>query len=164
MYSFGDGLFYTTFQESASHNSSSASTYNITAVLSQSHPGYNDAGQKPLLDFTAQIKNTGNRTSDYTAMLFVNTSDGGPAPYPNKWLVGFDRLAALSPGDTEVMTISVPIAAFGRIDSMGNRVVYPGHYKLALNNDRSVVMPVTLTGNQTVILEWPLWEQQVTKS
>jgi beta-D-xylosidase 4 len=93
-------------------------------------------------------------------MLFANTN-AGPQPYPNKWLVGFDRLGSIKPHASQTMTIPISLDNVARTDSLGNRVVYPGKYELALNNERSAVLAFTLTGDETVISKWPLDEQQI---
>jgi len=85
----------------------------------------------------------------------ANISTAGPAPYSNKWLVGFDRPLSITPGSSATMTIPVPIGAVGRVDTFGNGVLYPGQYELALNNERSAVMSFTLTGNATMLAKWP---------
>jgi len=59
------------------------------------------------------------------------------------------------------MTIPVSLDNVARTDSLGNRIVYPGKYELALNNERSAVLSFTLTGDETVISKWPLDEQQI---
>ena len=170
VYPFGYGLFYTTFSEKLAMNtsassygssSSGSSSFNLTAVATQSHSAYETIEQMPLLDFTVDVTNTGNVASDYSAMLFANTISAGPAPYPNKWLVGIDRLAEIQPRGSSTMTISLPIGALARANSQGNLVVYPGSYELALNTDRSVVYQLTLTGDAATIQKWPLAEQQI---
>ncbi|KAJ5216652.1 uncharacterized protein N7498_003059 [Penicillium cinerascens] len=183
VYEFGHGLFYTTFREelasSANHGMPGISgyhqkghlispaegntTFNIQDLLSQPYAGYTDVGHKPFINFTARITNDGRRTSDYTAMLFVNTT-AGPAPYPNKWLIGFDRLGNVEPHESQLMNIPVPIESVSRTDEEGDRILYPGHYELALNNDRSVVLPFSLTGNPTIVYKWPRQEQEVPRT
>ena len=160
VYEFGAGLFYTTFSISSAKGSA-PSTYNIVDMLSQPHPAYPDIELVPFLNFTGTVSNTGSVASEYSAMLFANTSTAGPAPYPNKWLVGFDRLPSIAPGSSATMTIPVPIGAVSRVDALGNAVLYPGQYELALNNERSAVMSFTLTGNATMLAKWPLDEQQI---
>lgn len=159
VYEFGHGLFYTTFKASAARNST-ANTYNINDLLSKPHPGYERVEQMPFLNFTARITNTGRTASDYTAMLFANTT-AGPEPYPNKWLVGFDRLSTLTPRLSKTLTIPVTIDSVARTDELGNRVLYPGKYELALNNERDVVLEFTLTGEERTIAKWPKDQQQI---
>jgi beta-D-xylosidase 4 len=164
VYEFGMGLFYTTFSISPASTQTqkgSTPTYDIPSLLSQPHPAYPYIELMPFLNFTVTVTNTGSTASDYSAMLFANTSTAGPAPYPNKWLVGFDRLLSIAPGASATMTIPVAIGAVSRVDSLGNAVLYPGRYELALNNEREAVIAFTLTGNATMLAKWPLAEQQI---
>lgn len=163
VYPFGHGLFYTTFQEQlmgSSINSYSTDSYNITSVFAQSHGDYAYAEQAPILNFTVKVTNTGNVSSDYSAMLFASTTSG-PTPRPVKWLVGIDREAAIAPGSSCTVTIPVPVGALARADANGDLVVYPGSYQLALNNEASVTYNFTLTGGAATIAKWPLAEQQI---
>jgi xylan 1,4-beta-xylosidase len=162
VYEFGTGLFYTNFSISpASTPKGSTPAYDIPSLLSKSHPAYPYIELVPFLNFTVTVTNTGSTASDYSSMLFANTSTAGPAPYPNKWLVGFDRLSSIAPGASAKMTIPVAIGAVSRVDELGNAVLYPGRYELALNNEREAVMAFTLTGNATMLAKWPLAEQQI---
>lgn len=161
VYPFGAGLFYTTFSETAASSLKNGSTFDIPTLLSAPHPGYNYTDLQPFINFTVSVSNTGKTASDYSAMLFASTKNAGPAPYPNKWLVGFDRLASIAPGSSSTLTIPVPIGAIARTSTLGSTIVYPGTYTLALNNEASVVVSFTLTGNETTIAEWPLAEQQI---
>jgi xylan 1,4-beta-xylosidase len=153
VYQFGDGLFYTTFEERASCNSKN--TYDIQTLTSAQHPGYDFIEQVPFLNFTATVKNSGKTASPYTSMLFTSTKNAGPAPYPNKWLVGFDRLATIQPRHSSTLTIPITLGAVARVDDTGDKVLYPGQYELALNNDRSVVVQFELTGQPVTLEAWP---------
>ncbi|KAI1619185.1 xylan 1,4-beta-xylosidase Talaromyces emersonii [Exophiala viscosa] len=154
VYPFGAGEFYTNFSLAlgATPTLTAWDTINVT---SQAHPGYDYVEMVPLLNLTFAITNTGSVTSDYSAMLFANTTNAGPAPYPNKWLVGFDRLSIIAPGETASMTIPVPIGTLARFDDKGNTVLYPGIYDLELNNERSVVVRLTFTGPAVTLSVWP---------
>jgi beta-D-xylosidase 4 len=152
VYQFGHGLFYTTFEEKAAGNMSHS--INITNFFAQPHSGYEFIEQKPLLTFTAQVSNTGSAASDYSAMLFASTTSG-PTPRPIKWLVGITREAEIAPGGACTVAIDVPVGALARAADNGDLVVYPGDYELALNNERSVVVKFTLTGDAITIAHWP---------
>ncbi|KAL4954347.1 Exo-1,4-beta-xylosidase xlnD [Aspergillus filifer] len=152
VYEFGHGLFYTTFEENGEKES--AGKFDIQEALTAPHPDVEYVEQQVLLNFTATVKNTGERESDYTGLVYVNTT-AGPKPLPNKWVVGFDRLGGLQPGDEQTFTVPITIESVARTDEKGNRVVYPGKYELALNNERSVVLGFELTGQEAVILSWP---------
>ncbi|KAJ5167528.1 exo-1-4-beta-xylosidase xlnD [Penicillium canariense] len=162
VYEFGHGLFYTTFKTSlgGSRGTGNETSFDIVDLLSRSHDGYKIVEQLPFLNFTVSVTNTGRVLSDYSAMLFANTT-AGPQPYPNKWLVGFDRLGALKPHTSQIMTIPITLDNVARTDAEGNRIIYPGMYELALNNERSAVLSFTLTGNATTLSKWPLDEQQI---
>lgn len=160
VYEFGHGLFYTNFTTKAA-SSTSSSSYNIQSIVSAAHPEYEYLEQVPLLNFTVNVANTGKTTSDYSAMLFAITANAGPAPYPNKWLVGFDRIGNVLPGKTSTMSIPVPVGALARTDTSGSSYLYPGTYKLALNNEQDVTMSITLTGHPVALATWPLDNQEI---
>jgi xylan 1,4-beta-xylosidase len=107
------------------------------------------------------VSNKGSIAFEYSTMLFPDTSNAGPAPYPNKWLVGFDRLLSITPASSSTLTIPVPIGAISRVDSLGNGVLYPSQYELALNNERSAVLSFTLISNATMLAKWPLDKRQI---
>jgi len=160
VYEFGSGIFYTTFKETAQGMKGSI-TASIDSIVGQAHPGYEYLEQAPIVQFSVSVRNVGHLASDYSAMLFASTKNGGPAPYPNKWLVGIDRLKNIKPSQAETMTITVPIGAMARTDELGNSGLYPGTYKLALNNEESVTLDVQLTGNATLLSKWPLALQEI---
>ncbi|KAJ0425033.1 glycoside hydrolase superfamily [Aspergillus carlsbadensis] len=152
VYEFGHGLFYTTFEEEV--DATDAGSFDIQELVTASHGGYDRVEQRPLLNFTVSVRNTGKRASDYTGLVFANTT-AGPKPQPKKWLVGFDRLGALEAGEEQVFNVPVTIDSVARTDEKGNRVLYPGKYELALNNERSVVVEFELKGDEVVLLAWP---------
>lgn len=162
VYEFGHGLFYTTFKTSLarSRTLNNGSSFDIVDLLSRSHAGYSVPELRPFLNFTVGVTNTGDVVSDYTAMLFANTT-AGPKPLPNKWLVGYDRVGSVVPHTTQIMSIPVSLDNVARTDSLGNRVIFPGTYQLSLNNERSAVLSFTLTGDETVISKWPLDKQEI---
>ncbi|KAL2807826.1 glycoside hydrolase superfamily [Aspergillus granulosus] len=153
VYEFGHGLFYTTFEEEAP-NGTDLGSFNIQELVTASHEGHERVEQSTLLNFTVSVRNTGERESDYTGLVFVN-STAGPEPRPRKWVVGFERLGSLEAGEEQVFTVPVTIDSVARVDERGNRVLYPGNYELALNNERSVVVEFTLEGEEVILLKWP---------
>jgi beta-D-xylosidase 4 len=152
VYEFGHGLFYTTFAESA--NATDGGVLDIQELVTASHDGYGRVEQATLLNFTVTVRNTGETTSDYTGLVFANTT-AGPEPRPKKWVVGFDRLGGIEAGEEKVFNVPVTIDSVARTDEKGNRVLYPGKYELALNNERSVVVGFELKGDEAVLLAWP---------
>jgi beta-D-xylosidase 4 len=159
VYQFGDGLFYTTFKETLGKQSTLR--FNASQILGAAHAGYTYSEQTPVFTFTANIQNSGKTDSPYTAMAFVRTSNAGPKPYPNKWLVGFDRLATIKAGHSSTLSIPIPLNALSRVDNKGNKIVYPGKYELVLNTDESVKLEFELVGDEVTLENWPLEEQQI---
>lgn len=160
VYEFGTGLFYTNFSISAS-SSNASTTFSTSDLTSAAHPGYAYTDLMPFINYTATVTNTGSVASDYSAILFANTTSAGPAPYPNKWVVGFERLASIAPGASSTLTIPVSIGSMARYADNGDAVLYPGSYQLALNNEGDAATQVTLTGSEAVLMHWPEWEQQL---
>lgn len=161
VFEFGHGLFYTTFN--ATSKSQSKSTFDIAELLARSHNGFNAVEQVPFMNYTLDIKNTGIVESDYTAMAFVNTT-AGPTPRPIKWLVGFDRLGGVKPQKSQTLTIPVSLDNVARTDIDGHRIIYPGKYELALNNERTAIVKFTLTGDAATVATWPKEEQLILPS
>ena len=161
VYEFGTGLFYTNFSISASSSSNASTTFSTSDLTSAVHPGYTYIDLMPFINYTVIVTNTGSVASDYSAILFANTTNAGPAPYPNKWVVGFERLASIAPGASSTLTITVSIGSMARYAENGDAVLYPGSYQLALNNEGDAATQVTLTGSEAVLMHWPEWEQQV---
>lgn len=160
VYEFGTGLFYTNFSISASFSNGSV-TFSTSDLTSATHPSYAFTDLMPFFNYTVTVTNTGTVSSDYSAILFANTTNAGPSPYPNKWVVGFERLASIAPGASSTLTIPVSIGSMARYAENGDAVLYPGSYQLALNNEGDAVTQVTLTGSEAVLTHWPEWEQQV---
>ncbi|PYI00301.1 beta-xylosidase 3 [Aspergillus sclerotiicarbonarius CBS 121057] len=157
VYEFGHGLFYTTFDEQPTSNETQTVVLNIQDILSQPHPG--DAEEsislQGALNFTALVTNTGAVASDYTAMVFVNTSDAGPAPYPNQWLVGWERLGGVAAGEERELRVEVQVGGLARVDDSGDWVLFPGTYEVGLNLERRVVVRLVLEGEEGVVVKWP---------
>ncbi len=160
VYEFGTGLFYTTFSVSASSPSAST-TFSTSDLTSAAHPSHAYTDLMPFTNYTVTVTNTGSVASEYSAILFANTTNAGPAPYPNKWVVGFERLASIAPGTSSTLTIPVSIGSMARYAENGDAVLYPGGYQLALNNEGDAATQVTFTGSEAVLMHWPNWEQQV---
>jgi beta-D-xylosidase 4 len=124
-------------------------------------PGGSNPGQTYKWYTGTPVSSKGSIAFKYSTMLFPNTSNAGPVPYPNKWLVGFDRLLSIALGSSSTLTIPVSIDAISRVDSLSNGVLYPSQYELALNNERSAVLSFTLIGNATMLAKWPLDKRQI---
>lgn len=104
LFAFGHGLTYTTFAYSG---------------LSVRRAGDG-------LVATLRVTNTGKVTSDEVVQLYASRTQRG-AGDPIQWLVGFQRLYDLAPGETRIVEMAVPerwLALWS--DEQNKRVVAPG--------------------------------------
>lgn len=97
-YPFWFGLHYTTFN----------------ASIHPPHPSTN-AEHTTVANITITLTNTGNTTSDYAALLFARHSNG-PAPFPQRTLVGYEKVKGMVPGETRMVEVVVSQAALARAD------------------------------------------------
>lgn len=151
---FGYGLHYTNFTFSWNQVPSTAS-YSISSLVSGAS-GFVDLAT--FATFVVNVKNTGgpaNLASDYVGLLFLSTTNAGPAPYPNKELVAYGRLKSVGVGSTQQLTLTVDLGALTRADSNGNLNIYPGDYTITFDIDAQLSFNFTLTGSQTLIDSLP---------
>ncbi|KAI5359147.1 putative glycoside hydrolase, family 3, glycoside hydrolase family 3 domain, immunoglobulin [Septoria linicola] len=85
-----------------------------------------------LANLIVAIENSGNTTSDYSTLAFVK-GEYGPAPHPNKKLVGYKRLHDIKAGETQLANIPITIGALNRWDEGARRILYPGNYSIAID-------------------------------
>lgn len=174
---FGYGLHYTTFEVTWPSTGSghaagpeptptggpgsnqtgphgSGRTYSIQSLMQR-------ASQAPYKDlaafatFTVDVKNTGNMTSDYVALLFMSTTDAGPAPYPIKTLVGYTRVSSVTPGETRSVNIDVTLGSICRTETNGYLTLYPGTYTLHVDVEGNAASSFRLTGQSEVLDTFP---------
>lgn len=130
---YGYGLHYTTFSASFGKGSmENGCGRNIQHLLS-SCTGHLDKCLMGALSIS--VKNTGDVTSDFVALAFVQSVDAGPAPYPLKSLASYTRLFAIGAGKTATATLPVTLGTIARRDTKGNLMLYPGKYKMLLVRD-----------------------------
>ncbi|PCH44282.1 glycoside hydrolase family 3 protein [Wolfiporia cocos MD-104 SS10] len=152
VFPFGYGLHYTNFTSTLAQPS--AATYDI-ATLVGGCAGVAHPDLCAFESFAVNVTNTGSTTtSDYVALLFL-AGEHGPAPYPNKVLVAYDRLHAIAPGSSQTATLNLTLGSLARVDDYGNTVLYPGEYELQLDYDAQATASFTLTGEQAVLDYWP---------
>jgi beta-glucosidase len=107
-YAFGYGLSYTTFALSNLHLSSSSIPANGTLTV------------------TADITNTGTKTGDDVAQLYVHES-GTSILQPVRKLEGFQRVT-LKPGQAQTVTFKLGPANLGFYNNQGQFAVEPGGF------------------------------------
>ncbi|KAF9774731.1 hypothetical protein IL306_007247 [Fusarium sp. DS 682] len=113
---FGYGLHYTNFSTSTA--STLKSTYDIASLVASAK---NDASTFETL--TVAVNNTSKVTSDYVAIMFVSTKDGGPSPYPNKSLVSYARAKSIGAGQTKSVDLTMSLGSIARASGDGDLVL-----------------------------------------
>jgi len=149
---FGFGMHYTTF--AFSWDGQPSSHYNITELIAASQDSGPINDITPFTTVTATVQNTGKHTSDYIGLLFLS-SDSGPLPLPIKSLVSYDRLHNITVGGSDQLILPLTLGSLARSDENGNLVVYPGNYKLMLDNDACLTFEFALTGAAAIIETLP---------
>ena len=149
---FGFGMHYTTF--GFSWDDKPGSTYNIAELVSacETHSQLND--NCPFTTVTATVTNTGSHFSDYVGLLFMS-SDSGPLPRPKKSLVSYSRLHKILPGATDELVLPLTLGSLARADEDGSLTIWPGTYKLMLDNDACLEYEFVLKGEAAVIETLP---------
>jgi beta-D-xylosidase 4 len=153
---FGFGLHYTHFQ--AQIGEFAALEFTTASLLAGCGERYLD-----LCPFAAPVSvwmtNDGDRvTSDYVALLFVR-GEFGPAPYPEKTLVGYTRVRGIVPGETRAVLVEVRVGDLAWVDERGRRVLYPGRYEFVLDVDgeeeEGKVVGFEVGGEEVVLDDFP---------
>lgn len=147
---FGYGLSYSAFN--TSFNTAATCSFSIRSLLSGCTQPHLDLCH--FSNFTATVKNTGKVTTDYVALAFVS-GQYGPAPYPIKQLVGYQRLYNVTAGSTRTASYGLSLGNLARVDQKGNSILYPGTYSLLLDVPTQSTLNFTLTGSQMVLDHFP---------
>lgn len=154
---FGFGLHYTNFTAKFSSSSgwkrgSNEPSYGIDQLTSGCSAPHLDLC--PFPSISIEVTNTGEKTSDFSALVFVNGTYG-PQPYPLKSLASYTRLSSVNPHETRSTSLSFTLGALARMDEYGNEVLYPGSYSFLLDVPTQDVWYFTITGEQKVLDEFP---------
>lgn len=153
VFEFGFGMHYTNF--SAKIGTQLNQSYAISDLLSSCQS--TNATHLDRCAFTSvavDITNTGTTTSDFVTLGYI-AGDFGPSPQPKKSLVSYQRLLNITSGATNTATLNLTLASLARVDQMGNKVLYPGNYRLLIDNGPLAMVNFTLTGEQKVLDLWP---------
>ncbi len=111
LYPFGYGLSYTSFRY---RNLKLDDTYETDETVTVS----------------VSVRNSGKVAGDEVVQLYVSNLSAS-VPVPLKTLKGFKRIH-LKPGETRVVTFTLPPDAFSVIDENMKRVVQPGKFIISL--------------------------------
>ncbi|KAK7737380.1 hypothetical protein SLS53_006685 [Cytospora paraplurivora] len=152
VFEFGYGLHYTSIAADLSL-STSANSFDISSLISNCTEDYLDLC--PFPSVLVSITNTGNVTSDYSALLFLK-GQFGPKPYPLKTLVSYGRAHNITSSNATQINLNITLGSLSRVEENGNRVLYPGSYSLVLDVEPGLAsLNFTLEGVATTLDEWP---------
>ncbi|KAK0099268.1 hypothetical protein ONS95_006362 [Cadophora gregata] len=145
---FGFGLHYTDFE--FAWETKLERSYDISEIAVD---GYSDT--TPFANMTAVVKNSGSRTSDYVGLLFLSSSNAGPAPRPIKSLVSYDRLHDIPIDGKKTLHLPLTLGSLARADENGDLTIFPGEYLLTLDIDQKIEFGFSLTGEKAVVDKLP---------
>ena len=156
VYEFGYGMHYTTFS-TTSYKAQSKTTYEISILTKGCSENYLDKcafDTFPFDTFLVTVHNTGKMASDFTTLGFIS-GQYGPAQYPRKQLVAYQRLHSVAPGTSHIAQLKLTLRSLARIDDKGNSILYPGDYALLIDVPTQNSFNLTLTGGQVMLDGWP---------
>ncbi|KAF7796900.1 hypothetical protein EIP86_008085 [Pleurotus ostreatoroseus] len=152
VFDFGVGLHYTTFN--LTWASSPPSSLDIGTLVAAGKKAGGHLDRAVAHTFGVTVHNTGHVTSDYVALLFRNTT-AGPQPAPRKELVSYSRVKAVQPGKSATATLPVTLGELARVDEYGNKMLYPGTYRIWLDTTGDLDTEFQLVGQPTIISTFP---------
>ena len=150
---FASGLSYTSFSYKWSASAAAART---ATTVDYAAGMYADV---PL--HSVVVTNTGTQyAGDCVVTAFVLATPGSPDDLPLKKMFGFQRLKAMAPGESRMVTFYPEPSALSVIDADGKRVLKPGEFSIEVGD---IVTParkqLRLTGD-AVVLEANEWAKK----
>jgi beta-glucosidase len=133
LYPFGYGLSYTRFEYSDIQVSAARLAVGDT------------------LEVSATVTNTGTRTSDEVAELYVKDLEASTL-VPHYELRGFERIT-LAPGESRRLGFMLTPKDLSLIDDRGRRVLEPGRFRISVGGSQPDERSVTLTGQKPLSIE-----------
>ncbi|KAK3326815.1 glycoside hydrolase superfamily [Apodospora peruviana] len=148
---FGFGLHYTTFFPKI--QPSFPKTFSIADLVDGCTATFKDLCPFPALPVS--VTNTGSSiTSDYVVLAFL-AGEFGPKPYPIKSLVGYTRLRGIKAGEMREVELAWTLGDIARHDESGNTVLYPGRYRVLVDEPTLAEVEFELVGEAVVLDRWP---------
>ncbi|OGE51043.1 hypothetical protein PENARI_c015G01191 [Penicillium arizonense] len=167
---FGYGLHYTNFTaliQGPRSTRQSSSTQEDTLHLGAYHINelIADCGSQhldlcPLPPVAVAVTNTGNRRSDFVVLGFI-ANKLGPPPHPIKKLGAYTRVKAISPNETRSALLNLSLGDMARVTERGDRVLFPGVYKILIDVPTQSTATLELLGSETTLESWPQRETNV---
>ncbi|GEM01743.1 beta-glucosidase [Halolactibacillus halophilus] len=141
LFPFGYGLSYTTFD------------YTIqSAEIKRNCPS-------ELIEVTVKVTNTGATYSGKEVIQLYMEAPQGQLGKPVYSLIGFNKTKKLAPGETEIITLHVPIEQLASYDEVGltgekaSFVLEEGEYRFHIGTDVKTIKPVLFNEKSEVFIK-----------
>ena len=186
VFEFGAGLSYTSFavssagmQRGSGHSSGARLQVHIQDVMSAAElAGHTGAAEYdvsyPAVSYEVTVTNTGSATSDVVVLGFLSAanlsldtrSSSGISP-PLSQLFNYERVSALSPGNSSTVLLTQSLSSLALFDEYGHSWLVPGVYEVWIGgtSDKNSAPPsarhqVELVGEMRQLSWAPLMGQQ----
>ncbi|KAF7299252.1 Glycoside hydrolase family 3 protein [Mycena indigotica] len=150
-FEFGTGLSFGSF--ALSFAGTPKATYDIQDLVSGAR-GATHLDLGSFDTFHVDLHNKGTVASDFIVLMFVKTT-AGPAPFPNKSLVGYTRAKDVKSGQISTASVTVTLGSIARTDESGTAWLFPGDYSLLVDVPTAMTHNFRLTGRQAKISSLP---------
>lgn len=151
VFSFGDGLSYTTFelnwfsQQQEAQQTMEAGLVVERLEIAALHASHVSNHRGAAVNYRVNVTNTGAVVSDTVVLLFTLPETPDPS-LPAKELVGFERVAALAPSQTVQVFFPIQARQLARVNAKGERWLHPGRIVFGLDQPTKKVAILELTG------------------
>ena len=151
VFSFGDGLSYTTFQLNwfsqlpQELQEMDAGLFVERLEIAALHTSHVANHRGAAVTYRVNVTNTGLVVSDTVVLLFTLPETPDPS-LPAKELVGFERVASLQPSQTVQVFFPIQARQLARVNAKGERWLQPGRILLGLDQPTQKVAILELTG------------------
>ena len=134
LWPFGYGLSYTSFTYKWSEDPPARQTLQ-TAALAEAYSllkysllktGRDQKHPIGSLLHTVEVRNTGHRVADCVVLAFLTATSASSQDTPLKKLLGFERLAAMAPGEKRSVTFASGPTDLSNVDVKGRLTATPG--------------------------------------
>ena len=145
VYSFGEGMSYTTFSYTAKTASTHIAAADVQAACDTANVKRSltvTAQDAEMSTVTVDVKNTGSVDGDATVLIFAIPPQSTGAP--KKFLVGFERVTLMA-GATQSITFPLYYTAFSLVNTAGMHEPVVGGWKIDVGYDAAATVGFTVT-------------------